>query len=130
MKYAFPLLCETKGSIVNFASGTGIIGMLEYGSYASSKEAVRGLSRVAANEWGPYGINVNVICPVVMSNGMKEWVRMYPEVNEQTLKTIPLRRYGDAEADVGRLCVFLCSDDASYITGETIQIDGGSVLRA
>ncbi len=67
MKHAFPYLKETKGSVINFASGAGISGKPGQSSYAAAKEGIRGLSRVAANEWGIYDINVNVVLPLVMT---------------------------------------------------------------
>ena len=129
MKYAFPYLKESGGSVINFASGTGMDGTLQYGSYAASKEAMRGMSRVAAREWGPAGIRVNVVCPIVMTDGMQKWAEMFPEKNEEVLRTIPLRKYGRAKEDVGSLCAFLCSDKAEYITAQTICIDGGAIMR-
>lgn len=129
MKYAFPYLKETKGSVINFASGAGLFGKPGQSSYAAAKEGIRGLSRVAATEWGPYGINVNMICPLVMTAALEQWKENYPEVYEQTIKGIPLGRFGDAEQDIGRTCVFLASDAALYISGETITMQGGSGLR-
>ena len=64
MKHAYPYLKETKGSVVNFASGAGLFGKPGQSSYAAAKEGIRGMSRVAATEWGPDGINVNIICPL------------------------------------------------------------------
>lgn len=64
MQYALPYLKETKGHIINFASGAGITGELNQSAYAAAKEAVRGLSRVVANEFGPYGVKVNVILSI------------------------------------------------------------------
>lgn len=129
MKHAFPYLKETKGSVINFASGAGLFGKPGQCSYAAAKEGIRGLSRVAATEWGPYDINVNVICPLVMTQALEEWKEHYPEVYEQTIKGIPLGRFGDAEKDIGGTCLFLASDAASYISGETITMQGGSGLR-
>lgn len=129
MREAFPHLKESKGSIINFASGAGLGGELGQSSYAASKEGIRGLSRVAANEWGQHGINVNVVCPLVMTPQLEQWREEYPEIYEQTIKSIPLKRFGDAEDDVGRVCVFLGSDDANYISGETISVQGGGSLR-
>ena len=129
MKYAFPYLKETKGSVINFASGAGLFGKPGQASYAAAKEGIRGLSRVAATEWGPYGINVNVICPLVMTASLEQWKKEYPDVYEQTIKGIPLGRFGDGEKDIGGTCLFLCSEAASYISGETITMQGGSGLR-
>lgn len=129
MKHAFPYLKKTKGSVINFASGAGLFGKPGQSSYAAAKEGIRGLSRVAATEWGPFGINVNIICPLVMTDQLKQWKEAYPDVYEQTIKGIPLGRFGDAESDIGGTCLFLASDAASYISGETITMQGGSGLR-
>ena len=73
MKACFPYLKETKGAIINFASGAGLFGKAGQSSYAAAKEGIRGLSRVAATEWGPHGINVNVVCPLAMTPGLEAW---------------------------------------------------------
>lgn len=129
MKHAFPYLKETKGSVINFGSGAGLFGKPGQASYAAAKEGIRGLTRVAATEWGPYGINVNVICPLVMTEALEQWKEAYPDVYEQTIKGIPLGRFGDAEKDIGGTCLYLASEAASYISGETITMQGGSGLR-
>lgn len=129
MKYAYPLLKESKGLVVNFASGAGLFGKISQSSYAAAKEGIRGLSRVAATEWGVDGIRVNVICPLVMTPKLEAWREEYPEAYQKTIKDIPMGRMADPEKDIGALCVFLASDAASYITGETFTIQGGSGLR-
>lgn len=129
MKHAFPYLKQTKGSVINFASGAGLFGKPGQASYAAAKEGIRGLSRVAATEWGPDGINVNVICPLVMTEALEQWKEAYPDVYQQTIKGIPLGRFGDAEKDIGGTCLFLASEAASYISGETITMQGGSGIR-
>ena len=129
MKEAYPYLKESKGAVVNFASGAGLFGRIAQSSYAAAKEGIRGLSRVAATEWAPDGIRVNVICPLAMTEGLQKFKEEYPERYEQTIKGVPMGRFADPEKDVGGLCVFLCSDEASYITGETITLQGGSGLR-
>lgn len=129
MKHAFPYLKETRGSVINFASGAGLFGKPGQSSYAAAKEGIRGLTRVAATEWGPYGINANVICPLVMTSALAQWKEQYPEVYEQTIKGVPMGRFGDPEKDIGAVCLFLASDAASYISGETITMQGGSGLR-
>ncbi|MEG0875221.1 MAG: SDR family NAD(P)-dependent oxidoreductase [Clostridiales bacterium] len=129
MRAAFPHLKATKGSVINFASGAGINGRLGQSSYAASKEGIRGLTRVAANEWGEFGIRANVVCPLVKTEALAQWEKDYPEIYEKTIQGIPLRRFGDAEKDIGRVCVFLASDDASYISGETISLQGASGMR-
>ena len=129
MKHCYPYLKEAKGSVVNFASGAGLFGRYGQSSYAAAKEGIRGMTRVAATEWGPDGINCNLICPLVMTDALKKWKEEYPAVYEQTIKGIPAGRFGDPEKDIGRTCVFLCTEDAKYISGETITMQGGSGLR-
>ena len=119
------LLARGGGSIINFGSGAGTAGLPGEGPYAAAKEAIRGLSRVAANEWGPQGIRVNVICPFANSPGMQQWSQMDPQGYEALVRRIPLRRVGDCEDDIGRTAVFLASDDSAYVTGQTLMVDGG-----
>lgn len=129
MREAYPYLKKTKGSVINFGSGAGLFGKPGQASYAAAKEGIRGLSRVAATEWGPDGIRVNVICPLAMTEGLEQWKADYPELYDKTIQGIPLGRFADPEKDIGGLCVYLSSDDAGYITGETITVQGGSGLR-
>ncbi len=129
MRECFPYLKESKGSVINFASGAGLFGKLGQASYAAAKEGIRGMSRVAAAEWGPDGVRVNVVCPLAMTESLQEWKENYPELFEKTIQGIPLGRFADPRNDIGRVCVFLASDDASYVTGETITLQGGSGLR-
>lgn len=129
MRECYPYLKESKGSVINFASGAGMFGKLGQSSYAAAKEGIRGLSRVAAAEWGPDGIRVNVICPLAMTESLMEWRENYPDLFAKTIQGIPLGRFADPKDDIGRVAVFLASDDAHYITGETITLQGGSGLR-
>ena len=129
MRECFPYLKESKGSVINFASGAGFFGKWGQSSYAAAKEGIRGLSRVAATEWGPEGVRVNMVAPLAMTESLKEWKENYPELFEKTIQGIPLGRFADPMKDIGRVCVFLASDDASYVTGETITLQGGSGLR-
>ncbi|WP_042348691.1 SDR family NAD(P)-dependent oxidoreductase [Bacillus massiliigorillae] len=127
MQSALPYLKETQGTVINFASGAGLDGLARQASYAASKEAVRAITRVAANEWGRYGINVNVIAPLANSPGVDEMKETHPNAYDKMLSLIPLRRMGDCEKDIGRVAVFLASSDAEYITGHTLMVDGGTV---
>ena len=129
MQKAFPYLKESKGCVVNFASGAGLFGKLGQASYAAAKEGIRGMSRVAAAEWGPDGVRVNVICPLAMTESLQQWKENFPELYEKTIQGIPLGHFADPKGDIGRVCVFLASDDAEYVTGETITLQGGSGLR-
>jgi|SRR5690625_202369 len=127
MQTSYPALKETKGKVINFASGAGLNGQPTQTSYAAAKEAIRAVSRVAANEWGPEGINVNMISPIALTEGVEAWREGAPDLYEKMLNGIPLRRLGNPEADIGRTAVFLASEDADYITGQTIMVDGGSI---
>ncbi len=126
MQAALPYLKETKGNIINFASGAGINGDVTQAAYAAAKEAIRGITRVAANEWGQYGINVNIISPIADSEGVRAWAKAQPEYYQAVVNKIPLGRFGDVEEDIGRVAVFLASADSQYITGQTIMVDGGA----
>lgn len=129
MRACYPYLKESKGAVINFASGAGLFGKLGQSSYAAAKEGIRGLSRVAAAEWGPDSINVNVVCPLAMTESLAQWKEAYPDLFQKTIQGIPLGRFADPEKDIGRVCVFLASEEASYVTGETITLQGGSGLR-
>lgn len=113
------------GSIVNFGSGAATQGMPTQLAYAAAKEAIRAMTRVAANEWGRQGIRVNSICPLARSEAMVGWAAQQPGLLERYEQIIPLGRIGDCEQDVGRAVLFLASDDSAYVTGNTLWVDGG-----
>lgn len=127
MQAALPYLKDTKGNVINFASGAGLLGQKTQTAYAAAKEAIRAISKVAANEWGEYGINVNIISPMASTPGVKAWSEAYPEMYQAALNQIPLGRWGDPENDIGPVAVFLASEDSKYITGQTFMVDGGSI---
>lgn len=129
MKACFPYLKESKGTIINMGSGAGIVGMDGFASYASTKEAIRGLSRTAATEWSQYGINTNVICPAVMTPAYAEWSKLHPEEDKQVMMGTAMRQLADGETHVGGTCLFLASEHGKFITGRTIDVDGGQNLR-
>lgn len=127
MQAAYSQLKENQGSVINFGSGAGMSGMPTQTSYAAAKESIRAISRVAANEWGGDNINVNVVSPLALTEGVEAWFEEFPDMREPTISKIPLKRMGDPEKDIGRIVVFLASEDASFITGQTIMADGGSI---
>jgi NAD(P)-dependent dehydrogenase (short-subunit alcohol dehydrogenase family) len=130
MRLCHPYLRDG-GVIVNLASGSALrTDPGGFGAYAAVKEDVRTLTRAAACEWGPDGIRVNAIMPLAMSPGMKLWSELDPEEFEAVRSSVPLRRIGDCESDIGRAVVMLVGPDASYVTGTTWMLDGGqSYLR-
>ncbi|MCD7708300.1 MAG: SDR family oxidoreductase [Clostridiales bacterium] len=129
MRDCYPYLKETKGSVINFGSGAGLFGNADQASYAAAKEGIRGLSRVAATEWGKDGINVNVICPLAWTEHLDSFEKEYPEAFVANVHMPPMGHYGDAETEIGRVCVQIASPDFKYMTGETITLEGGMGLR-
>ena len=114
------------GSIVNLGSAAAKRwDMANYGCYAAVKEAIRSLTRAAACEWGAEGIRTNVILPHAKSPGLVGWIESNPDEAEEFFSTIPQRRVGECEEDLGRFVVMLCSDASAYINGQTIAVDGG-----
>ena len=129
MKACYPHLKETKGTVINFASGAGLFGNKGQCSYAAAKEGIRGLSRVAATEWGPDGINVNVICPLAWTTQLEQFQQAYPDAFKANVKMPPMGHYGHTEYEIGRVCVQLASPDFKYMSGETLTLEGGMGLR-
>jgi NAD(P)-dependent dehydrogenase (short-subunit alcohol dehydrogenase family) len=129
MKACYPYLAESKGSVINFASGAGLVGNFGQCAYAAAKEGIRGLSRVAANEWGKDGINVNIVCPLAWTAQLENFQKQYPEAYAANVKMPPAGHYGDTEKEIGRVCVQLACPDFKYMSGETITLEGGMGLR-
>lgn len=129
MKACYPYLKETKGSVVNFASGAGLFGNFGQCSYAAAKEGIRGLSRVAATEWAKDGINVNIICPLAWTSQLEQFQNAYPDAFKANVKMPPAGHFGDAEKEIGRVCVQLASPDFKYMNGETLTLEGGKGQR-
>lgn len=127
MQACYEELRKSKGAVVNFASGSGLDGMPRQTSYVAAKEAIRGVSRVAANEWAPDGIRVNVVCPFAATEGVRDWAARFPEQAAEATAKVPLARIGDPETDVAPIVVFLASDDSGYMTGQTVMADGGMI---
>ena len=125
MKVCYPYLKETKGSVINFASGAGLFGNFGQCAYAAAKEGIRGLTRVAATEWGPDGINVNVVCPLAWTAQLENFEKAYPEAFKANVKMPPMGHYGNVETEIGRVCVQLASPDFKFMTGETLTLEGG-----
>lgn len=129
MKACYPYLKETKGSVINFASGAGLFGNFGQCSYAAAKEGIRGLTRVAATEWGKDGINVNIVCPLAWTAQLEQFQDNYPDAFKANVHMPPMGHYGNSELEIGRVCVQLASPDFKYMTGETITLEGGMGLR-
>jgi NAD(P)-dependent dehydrogenase (short-subunit alcohol dehydrogenase family) len=126
MQAAFPHLRETKGCVINLASGAGLSAPRGYAVSGATKEAIRTLTRIAALEWGEYGVRVNVISPGAQTAALDRWAAERPDEYKARSAQIPLGRFGDPENDIGQAVLFLASPAASYITGNTLVVDGGA----
>ena len=129
MQACYPHLKKTRGAVINFASGAGLFGNKGQVSYAAAKEGIRGMSRVAATEWGKDGINVNIVCPLAWTSQLENWSNAYPEAFKANVKMPPMGHFGHTELDIGRACVQIASEDFKYMSGETLTLEGGMGLR-
>jgi NAD(P)-dependent dehydrogenase (short-subunit alcohol dehydrogenase family) len=127
MQAAYEALKRQGGSIINFGSGSGVIGNLGQACYAAAKEGIRGLSRVAAREWGKDGIRINVICPSAHSPSMEAWYKDRPEEEARVLEGVAMGRFADGYEDLSKVIVFLARSDC-FMTGQTLHVDGGVIL--
>ena len=129
MQACYPYLKETKGSVINFASGAGLFGNYGQCAYAAAKEGIRGLTRVAATEWAADGINVNIVCPLAWTSQLENFEKAYPDAFKANVKMPPMGHFGDVEKEIGRACVALASPDFKYMSGETITLEGAMGQR-
>ncbi|GAA2142672.1 SDR family NAD(P)-dependent oxidoreductase [Actinomadura napierensis] len=130
MRAAFPhMKAQGWGRVINMCSLNGVnahMGSLEYNS---AKEALRTLTRTAAREWAPTGVVVNAICPGAKSAAFHRVAAEHPEIEAAADRANPMGRLGDPEADIAPVAVFLASDGARYLTGNTLFVDGGSHIN-
>ncbi|OJU22664.1 MULTISPECIES: SDR family oxidoreductase [unclassified Sphingomonas] len=127
MKACHPHMKRRGGGVIfNLASSAAVRwDMANYGAYAAVKQAIRSLSRAAAAEWGVDGIRVLTIAPHAKSPGLVQWIENNPAEAEAFFRTIPLRRVGECEEDIGEAVAGLCGPEFAYLTGATIPLDGG-----
>ena len=117
---------KVRGSIINIASISGRLPELNGNAYSPSKAGVISLSALLAVEWAGYGIRVNALSPGPVMTPLQEKIYSTPELLDARNRGIPMNRHG-SPAEIGKAAVFLVSDDASYITGENLSVDGGSL---
>jgi 3-oxoacyl-[acyl-carrier protein] reductase len=125
---ALPALKATGGSFIILTSNAGIEGSLPLPVYSAIKGAQRGLTKSLAREWGPDGVRVNAIAPVAMTPAMGKFFDAQPEMRGYIESGAALRRVGDPEADIGPVLNFLIGPDSSFITGQTLLVNGGATM--
>lgn len=122
-RFALPHLEKSGGSIVNISSIAAEIAQVGGGLYSASKAGVSAFTRQAAAEWGPKGVRVNAVAPGLIRTAMAEAVYSVPETYEKRRAMIPLKKIGKPE-NIGTVVAFLLSDDAEYVSGQIIEVDG------
>ena len=120
-----PMMKNKKGKIINIASVVGIIGNAGQANYSASKAGIIGLTKTMAKEFASRNITVNAIAPGYIQTEMTE--HLSDEAKQAFMNVVPLKRAGTPE-DVANAAAFIASDDASYVTGQVICVDGGMVM--
>jgi NAD(P)-dependent dehydrogenase (short-subunit alcohol dehydrogenase family) len=118
------MLRQGHGAIVNMASVGGVWGTPGISSYVAAKHGIVGLTKTAAYEYAPFGIRINVVGPGGIHTEMLDIILPTPEIRQKFSQFHPVKRLGQPE-EVANTVVWLCSDEASFITGATIMVDGG-----
>ena len=126
MQAAYPALKERGGAVINLGSGAGTAGSLGQAAYGAAKEAIRGLGRTVAREWGKDAIRINTICPAANSPSFREWFKDKPDLLAASVANMAMGLPAEG-AEIGQLAVFLASQ-ACTITGQTLHIDGGQTM--
>lgn len=129
-RFAFPQLrrAGSRGRLVLVTSPSGVEGSVSIPIYSPVKAAQRAMAKSLSREWGPLGITVNCLAPVAETPALANAFTANPTLKDRLEARTSLRRVGDAERDVGAVAAFLASDDAAYVTGQTIVCDGGSFM--
>ena len=122
---AKPMIKQRSGKIINIASIIGIIGNAGQANYSASKAGIIALTKTAAKELATRNINVNAVAPGFIQTEMT--ARLPEDIKQRMREAIPLNRFGSPD-DVAAVCLFLASEEANYITGQVIVVDGGMVM--
>jgi NAD(P)-dependent dehydrogenase (short-subunit alcohol dehydrogenase family) len=130
MQAAFgPMQAQGRGNIVNLCSLNGVNAHVGTAEYNAAKEALRALTRTAAREWAEWGIVVNALCPGAKTAAFRRLASTDPGLVAMADQANPMGRLGDPLSDIAPVAVFLASDDARYLTGNTLFVDGGAHIN-
>jgi NAD(P)-dependent dehydrogenase (short-subunit alcohol dehydrogenase family) len=130
-QFAVPHLRKTRGTIVNISSMTAVLGQDRSSAYAATKGAQLSLTKALAVELGPQGIRVNAVLPSnVDTSLMRDWAATLDDPQSALQRVAELQVFGRMAApeEIGRVCLFLATDDSSFVTGQGIEVEGGASL--
>ena len=124
---SYQALKKSNGSLILISSSSGIEGSESLPIYGAAKAAQRALGKSLAKEWGPE-VRVNLVNPVAMTPAMEQAYKMNPDLESKLTSRTPLGYIGDPENDIGKAVIFLASHLSTYITGQTLTVDGGNFM--
>jgi NAD(P)-dependent dehydrogenase (short-subunit alcohol dehydrogenase family) len=127
LRHTLPFLADGGGAVVTIASTAAIRGHGQGAAYTASKGGVDALTRLVAVQYGPQGVRANCVCPGGVDTPMTGGAFATPQAQERARRAIPLGRYAQPE-DLADVVAFLLSDDARYVTGQTVPVEGGSTI--
>jgi len=124
-RLTYPSLAAQRGSFLVLTSVDGIEGDEDLPLYSTVKGAQRGLVKSLSREWGPAGVRVNCLAPLAVTPALERAIALDDTLLSRISGLVPLRRFGDPVSDIGPAAAFLCSDEARYVTGQTLIVSGG-----
>lgn len=122
------LLANSQGAIINVGSSASFIALRDQPAYTATKSGILGFTRAIADKWAPLGIRVNMVAPGFIDTRIIDWVREDEDRSKAILRTIPAKRWGRPD-EVATAVMFLASENVGYITGQSLVVDGGLLLR-
>ncbi|WP_253849115.1 SDR family NAD(P)-dependent oxidoreductase [Mycobacterium asiaticum] len=126
MQIGFPFLrASGRASVINFVSGSALAGIAYTAPYSAAKGAVAALTKVAANEWARHHIRVNAVCPFALTEVQQRMIGTEWDNYTRTAQASPMKRGADPDTEIAPAVAFLAGDDAAFVTGTVLHIDGG-----